>query len=975
MKLKRTWLSILAIALITVGVISCKDDFTEQDLVSQQNNLKKTVSASDSLQFLLKMTEFKYKKYLDSLSRKDSIDVATGKLTYLPYTYEVQVVDGSVTTQAGGKTQGFATDVVVTITQYGVKQTATSKDGLFSFKNIGVGVIHGSIVSNGYTTFEWQVDSTLPYELFKESTATLPGAVGGAGGANGTGGTGGTTSWYLNNPYALKELLKYYNNRSFGNSFAIFATSGASANTVTGRAFIETNLTNRVKEVVPAGTAISAYIDMSNAAFITRFVTSDPTKLVVAPTTPVTADISATLVNSVFNPRNYAYTFLGATTTDASGDYTITLPASPDGIVPIKFEYSDVVANKTFFSESNGDVSAITRRNIYGPSFAASTLPTISTAPTVGFIAGSGATATATVSGNGSVSDIDLTAGGQDYQGTPRVWFSLPPAGGTQATATATVTGGVVTGVTIVNAGSGYTSAPTITITEGSGATASSQLVATSTNGGVANVRVDNAGSMSFVPNVVFYYDLNLNGSMQSNESIDITNFPTAATDAGGNVGVGTTYPAATAVLNTAGNGLGSITVGTVGAGLPSAPSVAITSGAFATATVTITAGAVTATTIPVGGGGKYYLPGVTLTIPSAGTPTTASVLTPTITAGVISAIGFTAGAGYPVADGTYAIVFTPKSVGTAAASAVWQGQSVGGINVTGAGTAAGDGKFYTNVPKVNISLPQFTGTGSKVAVATAVLGQDGRLVGVNVTDAGFGYTSAPTITIVSGINAAATAKFADKAVQEIAVTAGGSGYIVAPSVLIVDFTKSGTGATATAKITNGVVTSITLTAPGTGYINGAAVIILDPGTTYDNNAATANTANSGRKANVAVGNVIVQNGVVTGVEIQRAGDNYPAGTEVKFISTRGTGAVATVTAASGKISAVNVTAGGTQYTGNNYFKSLTTGTDTPNVNDPAGSYTVGLAFTTDPSTTPYLAKSGVKRVIDIHYGTGANRD
>src|SRR5262249_34944896 len=36
--------------------------------------------------------------------------------------------------------------------------------------------------------------------------------------------------------------------------------------------------------------------------------------------------------------------------------------------------------------------------------------------------------------------------------------------GGTGATATATVANGVVTGITIVNAGTGYTSAPTVTI-------------------------------------------------------------------------------------------------------------------------------------------------------------------------------------------------------------------------------------------------------------------------------------------------------------------------------------------------------------------------------------------------------------------------------------------------------------------------------------------------------------------------------
>jgi autotransporter-associated beta strand protein len=88
------------------------------------------------------------------------------------------------------------------------------------------------------------------------------------------------------------------------------------------------------------------------------------------------------------------------------------------------------------------------------------------------------------------ISSIALTAGGSNYVNqTP----SAPPApntagtfvdivggGGTGATAYATVVGGVVTGITIANSGSGYTSIPTIHISStisggnlaGSGATA-----------------------------------------------------------------------------------------------------------------------------------------------------------------------------------------------------------------------------------------------------------------------------------------------------------------------------------------------------------------------------------------------------------------------------------------------------------------------------------------------------------------------
>jgi hypothetical protein len=74
---------------------------------------------------------------------------------------------------------------------------------------------------------------------------------------------------------------------------------------------------------------------------------------------------------------------------------------------------------------------------------------------------GKGATATATVSG-GSVSTISLAAGGSQYAGSsPRVQIK---GQGTGATATATVTGSTVSAVSLVTAGQGYEVAPTVTI-------------------------------------------------------------------------------------------------------------------------------------------------------------------------------------------------------------------------------------------------------------------------------------------------------------------------------------------------------------------------------------------------------------------------------------------------------------------------------------------------------------------------------
>lgn len=72
-----------------------------------------------------------------------------------------------------------------------------------------------------------------------------------------------------------------------------------------------------------------------------------------------------------------------------------------------------------------------------------------------------GATAEAGISG-GVVSGVTVLTGGTLYQSVPLVTFS--GGGGSGASATAVVTGGVVTGVTLVSGGTGYTSAPTVTI-------------------------------------------------------------------------------------------------------------------------------------------------------------------------------------------------------------------------------------------------------------------------------------------------------------------------------------------------------------------------------------------------------------------------------------------------------------------------------------------------------------------------------
>lgn len=82
---------------------------------------------------------------------------------------------------------------------------------------------------------------------------------------------------------------------------------------------------------------------------------------------------------------------------------------------------------------------------------------------------GTPATATATVSG-GVITAINITNGGSGYTSPPTINFyggGSVVSGGSKAKATATVSGGVITGITINNGGTGYTIAPTVVISGG----------------------------------------------------------------------------------------------------------------------------------------------------------------------------------------------------------------------------------------------------------------------------------------------------------------------------------------------------------------------------------------------------------------------------------------------------------------------------------------------------------------------------
>jgi hypothetical protein len=82
---------------------------------------------------------------------------------------------------------------------------------------------------------------------------------------------------------------------------------------------------------------------------------------------------------------------------------------------------------------------------------------------------------------------------GSGYTTAPTVTLSAPPAGGTQATASASISNGVVTSINISNRGLGYTEVPTVTITSPTRTQATATT--TLTNGTVSSITLQNTGA------------------------------------------------------------------------------------------------------------------------------------------------------------------------------------------------------------------------------------------------------------------------------------------------------------------------------------------------------------------------------------------------------------------------------------------------------------------------------------------------
>ncbi len=357
-------------------------------------------------------------------------------------------------------------------------------------------------------------------------------------------------------------------------------------------------------------------------------------------------------------------------------------------------------------------------------------------------------------------------------------------------------------------------------------------------------------------------------------------------------------------------SGIASISINNPGEGYTQAPVLIISKGTgynsvAATAAATVTNGKVTAVTINSAGTG--YKPNDVPTITVTDGIDVTATAEPKMTYSIKEINIVSGGSGYSSVPAVS--IQAPTGTG-ATATAVMSGY-VDQIEISNTGSgytqtpqvvlAGGGGTGATAVavmsqynPLHSIELVNFTQLypstptptvtitgigGGSGATATVTLSTAGSVASITLTNAGLGYTNAPTITITGGggYGAAAYATLNGDGSINIILLANGQGYTSSPNVSITAAPSGGTTASATAQL-GFPVESITLNNSGSGYSNKPAL-----------NIGGVNVPNANY-------NVLFSR-QVTGITITNNGTNYTTAPGVVFIPVDGNGSGAAATA------------------------------------------------------------------------------
>jgi hypothetical protein len=446
-----------------------------------------------------------------------------------------------------------------------------------------------------------------------------------------------------------------------------------------------------------------------------------------------------------------------------------------------------------------------------------------------------GAQATATIT-DGVVTGLSVVGSGGFGYTTPPVVTIPAPSPNAAATATAAV--GVnmtVTSLTPASLGWGYSSPPNVTISAPPSTSASVTATANATisGGTVSGISLSNSGrNYTSAPTVTLSAPPASSNATAGTPVVSanktITSIPLGSGggyySAAPSVVIGAPTAAVTATAGTVTRSGGTVTaiaVSTAGTNYSTAPAVTIAApptSANAVAGTPVVSASKTISSIPVSSGGGHYssAPSVAIGAPTAAVQATANA---TVSAGAVSGVAVNnPGTNYSTAP-TVTISAPPAGV-TATATATVANGSVTGFTVSG-------GSGYSAAPTVTIAAPP----AAVQATATANLNSNGQVGSITVNNAGTNYTSVPSVSVSGGnfttrVTATANATIANGAVTGFTITNTGAGYIATPTSVTVAAPPAAVQATANATIANGQVTGFTMNNTGTNYTSIPSVTV-----------------------------------------------------------------------------------------------------------------------------------------------------
>ena len=482
------------------------------------------------------------------------------------------------------------------------------------------------------------------------------------------------------------------------------------------------------------------------------------------------------------------------------------------------------------------------------------------------------ATASVIGIGTGTISSIRITNMGGGYSSIPTVAISSAPDGGIDAKAVAVLTndyigcdgtkGGTITEIQLTNPGLGYTVNPIITITGGGGDGATAEVVGIETIGGINPISITSGGS-GYVGAPTVGISTPIHVGAAATATIDIPINPGAGSsviDTTISVGIATyLFPGGT----------------TGGVFYKSAPTVTFSDptgtgdNANATATIqdiAISGGRVNSLTIT--DEGKFYTSVPTVTIAHPGLSIASATIGIAGSSINPSSIAFsTTGRAYTSAPIVAITTSTGQDAPTQNATGIATIHPITGIitavsfdpaDAWAVGTSATIGAGYTVAPNIAFGSPS-----PVQATATATISIGGSVTSLAIGNSGFGYISAPTVTI--------------------SAPAGVTTQFTATGIATIRFNSIST--TGTLSTTSTSITGITTT----GIIIGDRVRLavghdsyynFVPGGTFVSGIGAGSISLNQASTNVGIATSVFefginQCGIVTGINLTYGGGGY----------------------------------------------------------------------------------------------------